>query len=196
MKFSGMSLALFVVAGAIGYGVASDQTPPRPEQTDETSEARYINPAIAAYGKVVRLPDAAQQPRGGSKIVVDITQGGDPDRLNSALEKVCRFVNIYAGAGENPTKVNLAIVLHGDATLAVLKAGAYSARFQTRANPNLDCLSVLKKAGVKVYVCGQSLIGKGEEPSEVSEYADVAVSALTALVNLQADGYAYLPLLK
>jgi len=54
----------------------------------------------------------------------------------------------------------------------------------------------LHEAGVEIYVCGQSLIGKGGKPEEVVVFSDVAVSALTTLVNLQADGYAYVPLLK
>ncbi|MCA9031124.1 MAG: DsrE family protein, partial [Planctomycetaceae bacterium] len=193
MKNQAPLFALILIGGAIGYSVAAGQTSSAAEPTTGTGQPQYINPAIHDYGKVVQLPDAAQQPRAGSKIVVDITQGGEPDKLNSAIEKVCRFVNIYAGAGKNPAKVEIAVVLHGDATLAALNNEAYAARFNVTTNPNLKVLSELKKAGVKVYVCGQSLIGKGAKPAEVSDQAKVAVSALTSLVNLQADGYAYIP---
>lgn len=159
-----------------------------------TGEPKYINPAIAKYGKVVILPNASHPPRVGSKIVVDVTKGGEPSELNPAIEKVCRFVNIYAGAGGEPVTVDIAVVLHGDATLTILNAEAYSNRFKTKGNPNLDCLEELHKNGVRILVCGQSLIGKGTKPDEVIEIADVAVSALTSLVNLQADGYSYMPL--
>lgn len=196
MKYQATVLTVIMIGGAIGFGVALGQTSPPADQSTLSDEPQYISPAIAGYGKVVKLPNASHQPRDDSKIVVDITKGGDPDKLNSAIEKVCRFVNIYAGAGKSPAKVNIAVVLHGDATLAPLNAEAYSTRFKTIGNPNLDCLSELKKAGVKVYVCGQSLTGKGAKRAEVSEFADVTVSALTSLVNLQADGYAYLPMLK
>jgi intracellular sulfur oxidation DsrE/DsrF family protein len=47
---------------------------------------------------------------------------------------------------------------------------------------------------VEIYVCGQSLTGKGGKAEDVVVFADVAVSGLTALVNLQADNYAYVPL--
>jgi hypothetical protein len=43
-------------------------------------------------------------------------------------------------------------------------------------------------------VCGQSLISKGSDPKDVAVFVKTAVSALTAVVNLQADGYAYVPL--
>ena len=64
------------------------------DDTEKTSTSS--NPSIADYGKVVRLPNAVQQPREGSRIVVDVTKGGEADKLNPAIEKVCRFVNIYA----------------------------------------------------------------------------------------------------
>ena len=160
------------------------------------AKADFSNPTIADYGSVVALPDAVQQPRDGSKVVVDVTQGGDPAQLNAAVEKVARFVNIYAGAGRKPADVQFAVVLHGDATLCALNSDAYSAEFDTEGNPNLDCLHELHEAGVDVLVCGQSLIRKAHRPEEVVVFVDVAVSGLTALVNHQADGYAYVPLLK
>ncbi len=189
MKYQPVLLALIMIGGAIGLGVASDQS-------TQSETPQYINPRIREYGKVVKLPAAAHQPHNNSRLVVDITKGGDPDKLNSAIEKVCRYVNIYAGAGKDSAKVDIAVVLHGDATLAALNHDAYSARFKTRSNPNLKCLSELKKTGVEVFVCGQSLIGKAAKPSQVSDQVDVAVSALSALVNLQTDGYAYIPMLK
>lgn len=155
------------------------------------AQPTYINPAIAGYGKVTQLPKASQQPRNGSKIVVDVIKGGDQDKLNPAIEKLARFVNIYQGAGAKSADVEIAVVLHGDTTLTVLNSEAYAARFKTEGNPNLDCLNELHKAGVKILVCGQSLIGKGGHPDEIAPVAEVAVSALTSLVNLQADGFSY-----
>lgn len=153
-------------------------------------------PVIKDYGKVVQLPDAPHQPRNNSKIVVDITKGGNPDELNPGIEKVAKFVNIYHGAGKQPATVQIAIVLHGNATLAILNADHYTERFGTKDNPNFDCLHKLHEAGVEIYVCGQSLISEGAKPEQTMVFVDVAVSALTSLVNFQADGYAYVPLLK
>ncbi len=167
---------------------------PRGVTRESATQWEYINPAIQEYGKVVKLPSAVHQPREGSKIVVDITTGGQWDELNPAIEKVARFVNIYRGAGKESVKVEIAIVLHGEATFSALNSGAYAKRFKTKNNPNLDCLHKLHETGVEVFVCGQSLIGKGATPEDVVAYSNVAVSALTSLVNLQADGYAYLPL--
>lgn len=167
---------------------------PVPSAKNETVPLEYQHPAIKDYGKVVQLPNAAQQPREQSKVCVDLTKGGAADKLNPSIEKVARFVNIYQGAGKTPASAQIAVVLHGDATLCALNGDAYAERFNTKGNPNLDCLHELHEAGVEIYVCGQSLIGKGGQPDQVVVFTDVAVSALTSLVNLQADGYAYVPL--
>jgi len=143
---------------------------------------------------VVQLPKAAQQPREGTKLVIDVTRGSDPTELNSAIEKVAKYLNIYAGAGAKPAKAQISAVFHGEATSAVLNADAYATKFKTKGNPNLELLHQLHEAGVDLYVCGQTFISNGSKPEEVAVYVDTAVSALTAVVNLQADGYSYVPL--
>lgn len=156
--------------------------------------AKAANPVIASHGGVFQLPKAAAQPRQGSRLVIDVTRGGDPGELNSAIAKVAKYLNIYAGAGAEPAEAQIAVVLHGDATMTVLNSDAYSARFKTEGNPNLEMLHELHEAGVELYVCGQTLLSEGSDPHDVAVFVDTAVSALTAVVNLQADGYAYLPL--
>jgi intracellular sulfur oxidation DsrE/DsrF family protein len=155
-----------------------------------------VAPRIATHGSVVQLPQAAQQPRAGAKIVVDLTQAGPADELNPAIEKVAKYLNIYAGAGAEPATVQVAVVFHGEATLNVLEPDAYAKKFGTEGNPNLELLRQLHESGVELYVCGQSLITKGSQPEEVAVFVDTAVSALTAVVNLQSDGYAYISLAK
>ncbi|WP_339612889.1 DsrE family protein [uncultured Rubinisphaera sp.] len=182
------------VSGFVERGFAEAMKNHSVPETAESGDPEYSYPAIAEYGKVVQLPNAAQQPRDGSKILVDVTKGGTPDKLNPAIEKVARFVNIYQGAGKKPAQVEIAIVLHGEATLTILNSDIYSKRFETKGNPNLDCLHQLHEAGVEIFVCGQSLIGKNAKQDEVVVFVDVAVSALTSLVNLQADGFSYVPL--
>ncbi|EMI20568.1 membrane or secreted protein containing DUF1791 [Rhodopirellula maiorica SM1] len=151
-------------------------------------------PVIADHGGVVRLPDAAQQPRAATKFLVDLTSGNGTGKLNAGFEKVAKYVNIYAGGGADPVDVEIAVVVHGDATLAVLNADAYAAKFKTEGNPNLKLLRELHGAGVEFYVCGQTLIAKGATPDDVADFVKTAVSALTAVVNLQADGFAYVPI--
>jgi len=184
------------VSGFVEHGFAEARMNHAVPNNMDNETQNFVHSAIVNYGKVVRFPHAAEQPRDGSRIVVDLITGGEPDKLNPAIEKVARFVNIYTGAGKEPATADIVVVIHGEATLTVLNTEAHSKRFATNGNPNLDCWKELHKAGVKILVCGQSLVGKGAKADEVIEIADVAVSALTSLVNLQAEGYAYVPLNK
>lgn len=155
---------------------------------DANGEVEPIGPVIADYGKVFPFPAAVAQPRSGAGVCVDVTGGGPADRLSPAIEKIARYVNLYGGGGAEPASdVRITAVLHGGATLAILNHKAYAQRFGVDRNPNLDCLEKLRDASVKLLVCGQSLRGKGARPDEVV-IAEVAVSAMTAVVNRQADG--------
>lgn len=151
---------------------------------------------IEGHGKVARFPDAVEQPREGSKIVVDLTAGGPPDQMNSGLEKVARFVNIYHRAGKASAQVKICVVLHGDATTIALDDAVYAAAHKSDRNPNLPLVRKLREAGVELVVCGQALTLKGYRSEQATKEAQVAVSGLTALVNRQQDGYAYIPLPK
>lgn len=183
-----------VVSGFVEHGFAEAmKNHPVPGQAPAAIAAPH-HPKIANHGSVVRLPDAAQQPREGTKLCVDLIAGGEPQKLNAAIEKVAKYVNIFAGAGKEPAAAEISIVLHGEATLAVLNDEAYAAKFKTIGNPNAALLRELHEQGVTIYVCGQSLLSKGGKPEETLVFVDVAVSALTAVVNQQMDGFSVVKL--
>jgi intracellular sulfur oxidation DsrE/DsrF family protein len=158
-------------------------------QADET----LVYPIIPNVGGVVPLPDAAEQPRKGAKVVFDITADTKPADLNKGLERVARLLNLYGSAGLKASDVKIALVVHGEATKSVLANDIYRSKFATDKNPNLAVIGELRKAGVEIFVCGQALAYKGFERSEVSEGVKVASAALTVVINLQADGYSYVP---
>lgn len=194
--FVAFAVCVSVLLGIPGDSNAEQKQTESSQSIGTTGTIRFINPKVKEHGRVVQLSNAIEQPRAGSKICVDITSGGSPNEINSAIRKVARFVNIYAGAGQKPATVQIAVVLHGDATLCALNSKAYAKKFQTPDNPNIGLLKVLKKYGVEFCVCGQSLASKGFSAQDVTPEVNVAVSALTAIVNRQIDGFAYVPLLK
>ena len=110
------------------------------------------------------------------------------------LEKIARFVNIYAGAGEKPAAVEICVILHGKATLICLEDQAYAEAFATQNNPNLAAIRQLREAGVEFFVCGQSLAHEEQSADSVHEDIRIAVSALTTNVNRQQNGYVIIPL--
>jgi intracellular sulfur oxidation DsrE/DsrF family protein len=177
-----ISLVLTLVLATV---VAQGQSPP--------GKTGLVYPLVPGHGGVVPLPEAAEQPRNGAKAVFDITADAKPGEVNKGLEQVARLLNLYGAAGLKAGDVKIAAVLHGEADKAVLSDAAYLARFKLSANPNLPLIRSLKKAGVEVFVCGQSLHDLGFKAEEVAEEVPIADSAMLVLVNKQTDGYAYIP---
>lgn len=177
-----ISLILTVALAAL---VAYGKPPP--------GKTGLVYPLVRGHGGVVLLPRAAEQPRKGAKALFDITADAEPGEVNKGLEQVARLLNLYGAAGLKAGDVKIAAVCHGDADKAVLSDAAYAARFKLTANPNLPLIRDLKKAGVELFVCGQSLHDLGFKAEEVAEVVPVADSAMLVLVNKQADGYAYIP---
>jgi intracellular sulfur oxidation DsrE/DsrF family protein len=183
MRHTAASISLVLTAALAGGG----QRPAAPGETG------LIYPLVPGHGGIVPLPQAAEQPRKGAKAVFDITADAKPGEVNRGLGQIARLLNLYGAAGLKAADVQIAAVCHGPADKAVLSDAAYFARFKVAANPNLPLIRDLRKAGVEVLVCGQSLHELGFKPEEVAHEVPVADSAMLVLVNKQADGYAYIP---
>jgi len=183
-----------VVSGFAARGFQEARKSHAVPTADASSEPALSYPKIPDAGGVYRFPNAPYQPREGAKLCIDLTRGSAEDELNPAIKKLPRFVNLYAGGGAKAAKADLRVVLHGDAIRAALTDDAYAAATGTRGNPNLALMRTLHESGVTFVVCGQSLRHAGQSPEDVAPIVEVAVSALTAVVNLQQDGFAYVPM--
>lgn len=160
--------------------------------TAPAAEGQWEYPVIKGAGEIVSLPQAKVQPDQNIKykIVFDITKGkAETGKLVPGLTKVARVINVFASAGMGPEKMDLVLVFHGPSTEAVLQGPAYQAKHGF-ANPNLELISQLKKAGVQLYVCGQALKEHSIAHADVSPQIDIALSALTVLPTYQLRGYA------
>lgn len=157
-----------------------------------TEGSPFLFPQVTGYGGIVQLPNAAEPPRRGTKIIFDITVDTKPEELNKGLESVARYLNLNADAGFRTADVKLAVVLHGPATKTSLGDAAYASRNDTKNNPNSELIHKLKECGVEIFVCGQSLARNKFALTEVDSEVTVAVSAMTVIANKQQDGYSYL----
>jgi intracellular sulfur oxidation DsrE/DsrF family protein len=159
-----------------------------------SSDDLHDGPLIHNFGRHVDLPNAAFKTNTDMvyKVVFEIlTRLGEPTRPHMRLETAARFVNLHAHAGVPPENIQLAIVLHGGGTQAALTNAAYQKRYDVD-NPNLPLLNALSDAGVNIYLCEQSRIFSGTGADEVAAPVKSALSAMTAIVNLQEDGYHFL----
>jgi intracellular sulfur oxidation DsrE/DsrF family protein len=59
------------------------------------------------------------------------------------------------------------------------------------SNPNPELLCELRKCGVEILVCGQSVARNRFSTVEVASKRPVAMSAMTVKVNRRPAGYAY-----
>ncbi len=173
-----------------GFDEAHKNHPVPTDSPEATTKLVY--PIIPRHGGVLPRSDAAEQPRAGAKLVFDVTAGAKPTEINKGLDRAARLLNLYGSAGLKASDVKIALVLHGEATQSALRHSAYKARFQADQNPNLALIRDLREAGVEVFVCGQALNNKGFPDAEVADVVPIAASAMTVVVNRQADGYAIL----
>lgn len=109
-----------------------------------------------------------------------------------ALERAAVLLNLAGASGLQPADLQVAVVLHGGATYAAMDNKAFRDRIG-RENENAILIERLVKAGVKVLVCGQSLVKKEIDRAAVRTDVLVAASALTAVVNRQRNGFASVP---
>lgn len=148
-------------------------------------------PIIENYGKVYQIenPDLLLKNSTEYKVIFDIyTDNSKKNKINSLLNTVARYLNMHAQQGISAENMKVTVILHGAATQSALSDVAYQKLFG-KNNPNSEIIHDLKNANVELYVCGQSYLAKGFQIEDKSANVKLALSALTALVEYQANGY-------
>lgn len=152
------------------------------------------NPVIKHFGTVNEVPLAVEKPdpKMDYKIVVEVTSDNPkPASIHEFFEKVAAVVNLHALGGIPANKLHVVMVIHGPAAQYIVDNENYQKAFHTD-NPNLPLFTALKEAGVKIFVCGQSLIKRKIDPATIAPEIKVALSAITTLTTYQLKGYAVL----
>ena len=152
-------------------------------------------PVIKGYGPVYEVPEGSWNLKKGKgyKVSMDVSATGDfSGERNRHFESAARFLNMHARNGIKPGKIEFAIIVHGSAAKDLLTDDAYQARFD-EPNPNTAMLNALDETGVKIYLCGQTAAYRGFSVEELNPAVSMALSAMTAHVRLQAEGYTLIP---
>ena len=149
-------------------------------------------PVIPAADGYAAIPGAAFRP-GHTHVyhaIFDATlAAAKPDRLIPALNMAGSELNALGVEKVRLANARFVVVFHGEALAGILDDAHYRSRFGV-ANPNLPVLAQLKKAGVKLYACGQNLIAEHIDPAILSPDIQVASDALLVLMVFQNRGYA------
>ena len=155
------------------------------------SQTKKSGPIITGYGEVwsIENPDFKTYPSKEYKAVFDIMNTPEsPDQLNKSIETAARFLNMHAQSGVPLSNLKVALVVHNMASKDLLKNSEYRSRYNTD-NPNAELIKKLLNAGTEVIFCGQSSISRNVPISETIDGVELALSAMTALIQLQDDGF-------
>ncbi len=153
-----------------------------------------IYPLVKDFGGIFDIPYAEEKPDPSLdyNIVIEVERAIDsPDSLNWALNNVARLLNVHVMAGVKPEKLHVVLAIHGGAAYSVMNNEAYKGKYKVN-NPNLVLFEELERAGVRMFVCGQSLVARKIDRMKMVPQVKVASSMLTTLTTYQMKGYAVL----
>ena len=153
-----------------------------------------VNPIIKNYGGIFEIPYAVEKPDPSLiyNIVVEVERASEkPDTLNWALNNVARLLNLHSVGGVPAKNINVILAIHGGATYTAMNNDAHRLKYKVD-NPNLKLYKELQDAGVKMIVCGQSLIAREVDRNRLVPEVKISVSMLTILTTYQLKGYALL----
>jgi intracellular sulfur oxidation DsrE/DsrF family protein len=147
-------------------------------------------PVLEEFGAVFEVPEIDwQTPDVKYRAVFDVRDPAESaDERNRSIETVARYLNMHARAGVPREKLRAVLVLHGGAAKGALTDDAYRERYGM-ANPDRELIRALIEVGAEVILCGQSAMSRGFPAADLAPGVRLALSAMTALVAYQQQGY-------
>lgn len=152
-------------------------------------------PALNNFGGVYDVPEATSiiDTKKKYKIVVDVmnAEKNSTKELNKAFELTARLFNLYASAGLPKRNLDIVVIIHNEASPTILSDESFETEYKTK-NPNTEIINTLGEAGVKFFVCGQSLRARNLVDYKKNPNIKVAHGAILALSHFQNNGYSLL----
>lgn len=149
-------------------------------------------PVFEKFGRKADIAHTPLEESASFKVAFDVATGADPGSINRKFDSAARFINMHVANGVEQDNIELAIVVHGSATLDLLEDDTYRQK-QSAANANQPLLNALMRENVRIIVCGQSMAGHGLKPEQFVQGVTVSLSAMTAHARLQQQGYTLNP---
>jgi len=123
------------------------------------------------------------------KVVFAVTANAKEDEVHPTLKTIGMYLNTLASNGVPAKHRHIAAMFARGGGDAVFSNELYKARHKGIDNPNIAALKELQEAGVELHVCGQGLIGKKVDPSQLLTGVQADLWAMVTMVNLQSRGY-------
>jgi intracellular sulfur oxidation DsrE/DsrF family protein len=146
---------------------------------------------VASAEAAKDFPGAKEPPDPNTNYKVVFSAGAKvkDDEVHPTLKMVGLYLNTLAHNGVPAKNRHIAIMFHQGGGDAVFSNEVYKARHNGVDNPNIATLKELHEAGVELRVCGQGLIGKKVDPSQLLPGVQADLWAMVTMVNLQSRGY-------
>ncbi|WP_105199604.1 DsrE family protein [Pseudoalteromonas sp. T1lg10] len=173
MKLTGLLLAIFLLS-PWAYG-------------------EQANPVIQDFGYFYQVPEHATIAADTRfKIAFDVAPAAKAGEQNNHINSLARFINMHVAHGVKPENIELALVVHGGASVDVLSNKFYKERFGVD-NKNQALIRQLLDNNTQVFVCGQSATHYKISAEQLVPGVQMALSAMTAHAQLQQQGYTLNP---
>lgn len=158
-----------------------------------------VKPVIKSYpyGGVFMVKDATFKPDPSLKykVVVDLTVGPrnatdsmNIYEMNWGFGEVARKINLHAANGIPLANLEVVVAVHNNALNSMLSNEAYKKKYGV-PNPSVELIEELKKAGVKIIVCGQSMYHRKVTPSDLIPGTEYGLTAQTIISSHHARGF-------
>jgi intracellular sulfur oxidation DsrE/DsrF family protein len=149
-------------------------------------------PLIKGYGKHTAAPSASLNAQSTFKVAFDVAKGGESGEVNRQFDSLARFINMHAAAGVAIENIELALIVHGRASMDLLDNKTYR-KVHEKDNANIELLNILMQHQVQIILCGQTAGAYEISPEQLIKGVKVELSAMTAHALLQQQGYTVNP---
>lgn len=159
-------------------------------------QSQKVYPLVKGFGGVSAISIPAEKPDPGQtyNIVVEVnTDNPKPEMIHELMEKIASIANLHVLGGVSPERLHVVAVIHGPAAMFLQHDSVYLRKYNV-PNPNLPLFTALKKSGIRMLVCAQSMVKRNIDPATIAPELEIALSAMTAISTYQRRGYMLLKL--
>jgi intracellular sulfur oxidation DsrE/DsrF family protein len=149
-------------------------------------------PVIKGYGKNASVATSTVNEDTKLKVAFDVAKGADKGEVNRKFDSLARFINMHVASGVRKDNIQLALVVHGKASMDLLDNLTYQ-KAHNLDNPNKPLIKALLANNVRVILCGQSAAAYDISFAQLIDGSEMELSAMTAHALLQNDGYTVNP---
>jgi intracellular sulfur oxidation DsrE/DsrF family protein len=148
--------------------------------------------AISGFGKYAPIATNTVNKDTVFKVAFDVAEPAKAGEVNRRFNSLARFINMHVAAGVSIENIELALVVHGKASLDLLDNLAYQ-EVRKADNANKALIEALLAKNVKVILCGQSAMAYDLSLPQLIKGTQMELSAMTAHALLQQQGYTVNP---